>query len=441
MNTEIIKFLKSIGGKMLLFSLLVFLSAILNLASSPNPTTIITLAFSIILIFVSIFSYKNNSKSGAADKTRNAELEAVIQNVKDGVIIYDTNFRILDLNAAAEEIFKISKEEVLGVQIQPEKAQNQHFRIFVETIFPSLASSINTISDSGWPKVVDITFEDPHLELRTYLNQVTDDAQNVIGFIKTVSNDTRENTILKSKGEFLTVAAHQLRTPLTAISWTFESIKNFLSDDNTTKNKEDLKKLTDEGWGLSKRSLKIIDDLLNAAKIEEGRFGFNFEKINLVDFLKSIKNSAEVIADEYGVKILFSSGAENYEVYADPTKLGMAVTNILDNAIKYNVKGGNIDILIEPDTDTRFVRVSIADTGIGIPKENLPKIFQKFYRSENAQHVEPNGSGLGMYITKNIIESHGGKVFLESQVGRGTTFWFTLPTDKSLWRDTAIGNK
>ncbi|MCL4399872.1 PAS domain-containing protein, partial [Patescibacteria group bacterium] len=247
MNTEIIKFLKSIGGKILLFSLLVFLSAILNLASSPNPTTIITLAFSIILIFVSIFSYKNNSKSGAADKTRNAELEAVIQNVKDGVIIYDTNFRILDLNAAAEEIFKISKEEVLGVQIQPEKAQNQHFRIFVETIFPSLASSINTISDSGWPKVVDITFEDPHLELRTYLNQVTDDVQNVIGFIKTVSNDTRENTILKSKGEFLTVAAHQLRTPLTAISWTFESIKNFLSDDNTTKNKEDLKKLTDEG--------------------------------------------------------------------------------------------------------------------------------------------------------------------------------------------------
>ncbi len=434
------------GSKKPIFLLASLLALIIaNILFVSGPVIFIDSILFLIIFLYLLSDYKTVSKISFENKARNLELESVIQNVKDGIIVYDTNFRVLDLNKSAEGIFGISKEEVVGTEVRPDMVKSPHLRVFIQTVFPSLATSINTISDSGWPKVVDITFEDPHLELRTVLNQIPDESGQIIGFLKIVSNNTRESTILESKSEFLTVSAHQLRTPITAMSWTFESLKSYLPDDGLLKNKEEVSKLVSEGWGLSKRSLKIIDDLLNAAKIEEGKFGFNFEETNIVDMLKKIKQAAEVIAEEYNVRISISSSSEKYDVFTDTEKLSMAVTNIIDNAIKYNVKGGTIDILVEPESsDARYVRVSISDTGIGIPKENLPKMFQKFYRSENAERAEPNGSGLGMYITKNIIEAHGGKISVESQVGRGTTFWFTLPTDRSLWpkngNSTTIGN-
>ncbi len=418
---------KQEGDKKPLFLLGLFVViAIVNIAFVPGIITVAELLVLLFIFLTLLASYRNLLRASFQNKAKNLELESVIENIKDGVVVYDTNFRILDLNKATEEIFNISKEEVLGVHVQPGMTASPRLRTFVETIFPSLASSINTVSDTGWPKVVDLTFEDPHLEIRTSLNQIADQSGKVVAFLKIISNNTRENTILESKSEFLTVSAHQLRTPLTAINWTFESLKSSLSKAGE-KTDPTITNLVDEGWGLAKRSLKIIEDLLSAAKIEEGKFGFNFVETDLMELLKTIRQSAEVVAKEYGITVNLS-GSGTFIVRADPERLGMAVTNILDNAIKYNAKGGSVDMLVEPEpTDRTFVRCSISDTGIGIPKENLPKIFQKFYRSENAQRVEPNGSVLGMYITKNIIESHGGTIHVESQIGRGTTFWFTLP--------------
>jgi signal transduction histidine kinase len=117
---------------------------------------------------------------------------------------------------------------------------------------------------------------------------------------------------------------------------------------------------------------------------------------------------------------------------ADEEKLTMAITNIIENAIKYNYENGLVNITLEIDPYLKnSARLSIADTGIGIPKESLPKIFSKFYRAENAQKLEPNGSGLGLYITKNIIEKHGGKIHIESQEKRGTTFIINIPINIS----------
>lgn len=419
---------KQSGDRKPLFLLALFVvAAIVNIAFVPGAITVAESAIFLIILLVLLSSYRDISRASFQNKAKNLELESVIENIKDGIVVYDTNFRVLDLNKAAEKIFNISKEEVLGVQMQPSMSSSPRLRVFVETIFPSLASSINTISDAGWPKIVDLAFEDPHLEIRTSLNQVFGRDGSVVAFLKIVSNNTRENTILESKSEFLTVSAHQLRTPLTALNWTFESLQSSLAKEGN-KVDDETKNLVNEGWGLAKRSLKIIEDLLSAAKIEEGKYGFNFTKTDLGGLLASIKQSADVIAGEYGVAVNLDAPAGKFMVRADAEGLGIAATNIIDNAIKYNTKGGSVDILAEPEpTDPAFVRVSISDTGIGIPKENLSHIFQKFYRSENAQRVEPNGSGLGMYITKNIIEAHGGKIHVESQVDRGTTFWFTLP--------------
>ena len=112
----------------------------------------------------------------------------------------------------------------------------------------------------------------------------------------------------------------------------------------------------------------------------------------------------------------------------------MAVNNIIDNAIKYNVKNGQVRIKLEALDKSPYVQISISDTGVGISKENIDNMFKKFFRGDNVVRIETEGSGLGMYIAKNIILRHGGAIRVESELNRGTTFYFTLPTDPSLIR-------
>ena len=119
-------------------------------------------------------------------------------------------------------------------------------------------------------------------------------------------------------------------------------------------------------------------------------------------------------------------------VPADPEKLGIVVTNLLDNAIKYNVPNGQVVVRAEKLPDRPYVQISIKDTGMGIPKEDIGKLFTKFFRSGNMMHKATTGSGLGLYIVKNIIRRHGGEIWVESELDRGTTFYFTLPTDSAL---------
>ena len=116
----------------------------------------------------------------------------------------------------------------------------------------------------------------------------------------------------------------------------------------------------------------------------------------------------------------------------DPQKLGVAISNLIDNAVKYNVQNGEVIIGIERLKDKPYVQISVKDTGLGISPEAMSNLFTKFFRAENAVKSVPDGIGLGLYIAKNIIQRHGGEIRAESQVNRGTTFYFTLPTDPKL---------
>jgi len=245
--------------------------------------------------------------------------------------------------------------------------------------------------------------------------------------MKIIHDETREKNILESKSEFISVAAHQLRTPLTAIKWTLEHIINNTSD-------EVLKKVAEEGHEVSQRTLKIVDDLLDASKMEQGRFGFNFQTIILGDFLGQVIEQLGSVSKELGIKINLQEAGEALSVRADPDRLGAAFFNIIDNAIRYNTEGGSVSVNYDRSESGSQVIVKISDTGVGIPQKELTRLFSKFYRGSNVSNLHPNGSGLGLYITKNIIEASGGKIRVESEQHRGTTFYITLPLveDKGL---------
>ncbi len=350
--------------------------------------------------------------------------------MRDGLLVYDTDFRILSVNRAAEEIFNLKAGEVLNKNIEPGLVSNPRLRALAQVIFPSLAPTMSPISESGWPQITEITLEDPHLEIKTSLNRIVNDKGEVVGFLRMVTDLTREKNIVQSKTEFVSVAAHQLRTPLTALNWSLENLnKMFGEKDLNIKAAADLAK---ESWGLAERSLKIVNDLLNAARIEEGRFGFNFEEVDLSEFIGKIVKQAEPIAKQYSIKIKTVSDGKKYVVRIDRELLGIAISNLLDNGIKYNTKNGEVVVTIGADPNPDFVRVKVEDTGVGIPKEDLAKIFERFYRGTNIAQIDPNGSGLGLYVAKNIVGRLGGKIGVESQVGRGTTLLFTLPLNFKL---------
>ncbi|MDO8504363.1 MAG: ATP-binding protein [Candidatus Liptonbacteria bacterium] len=379
----------------------------------------------IFLTFFSIFAAVAKSQSLSLERN---QFKSIMVTMEDSLIAYDQNFVLLFFNPAAERLFKISAKEFLGSKITPKLAENSDYRRLAQVIFPSLAPSMVSRSSAGkYPQVVDLSFDNPYMELRTVTSPVIDDGGNPIGFMKIVRNRTHEASLAKEKDEFVTLASHQLRTPLTHIIWALEALNKEESLSPETK------ELTQNAFGAAIQLRTIVEDLLNISRIEEGRFGYAFEKIDTSAFLEGLLKPAAENAKNLGIKIYFNRPEEALpELMIDPKKLSMVFTNLVDNAINYNVKNGEIIVSVKKSQEGPYVEVSVKDTGIGIPPEEVKKLFTKFFRASNAIKSVAGGSGLGLYIAQNIIRAHGGGMSVESELGRGSTFSFTLPTDPTL---------
>lgn len=356
------------------------------------------------------------------------QMKSIIFNLQDGIMAYDTDFKILVFNRSAENILGIKAEEVIGKIFSLDYVSKLKLRILMQSMFPSLAATSVDRSETGSNiQVVDISFENPELELRVTTVRIVDPASKLLGFVKIIHDRTRQAAMLKSKSAFITVAAHQLRTPVNALLWTMETLKKekALSSESAL--------FVDNGFKAAEKLSKIVNDLLDVAKIEEGKFGYKFAEVDIVGLVQNLLGEASSIASEYGVNLFFQKpSAETFVMMADQEKLALALNNAIDNAIKYNVKNGSVTIKIAQLPNSSFVEISIADTGIGIAPADLDKLFVKFFRGENVVKIQTEGSGLGLYITKNIIKRHGGDVRVLSELNRGTTLYFTLPLDPRL---------
>lgn len=386
----------------------------------------------VILIGVGIIVFIGSIKTARANlalRVARDELKGIVTALRDGVIAYDQNFKVLEFNPAAEQIFNFKASEVIGrsFSLDLKERGDPRFHSFLMVLFPALAPVIVRRSGPNEPvQVLDMSLTNPALELRVATSKLVSENGLTLGTVKVVRDRTRETELLRSKSEFITVASHQLRAPLTALSWAFES----LNDRSTAEERADLIKTATKA---TQNLHKVVDDLLDVAKIEEGRFGYQFQEINIIDFIENALRQAELVARQFGVRVYFDRPKEmEIKVRVDPQKLGTALSNLIDNGIKYNTQNGELIIKAERMAEKPYLKVSIHDTGIGVPADVMDKLFSKFFRSENAVRVATEGTGLGLYITKNIIERHGGEIWAESVLNRGTTFSFTLPLDFSL---------
>ena len=225
----------------------------------------------------------------------------------------------------------------------------------------------------------------------------------------------------RMKSEFVSIVSHQLRSPLSNMKWALEFLISGRADPVSEKQTEYLKILKEN----SARMTNLISDLLTVSRIETAKMLFKKTEFSLKDLIEEIVRVSIPFGQASNVKINFSAPTDLPDILSDFSQIRQAVENLLDNAIRYSQGRGEIDIKLAKMN--RGIYFEIKDSGVGIPKVDQKYIFQKFFRSENALKYQTQGSGLGLYIAKAIIEKAGGKIGFKSQEGKGSTFWFTLP--------------
>jgi two-component system sensor histidine kinase NblS len=385
------------------------------------------LAISIVVLF--ILNLKFVATTHEANMQR-GQVTTIINNLQDGIIAYNSDFTVLIFNKAAENIFDLKAEQIVGNTFTPDKIREPMYRLLVQVLFPALAPSVTRFTPLDvYPQEARLSFEEPLLELRVVTSRITGTKGDTLGFFKSVHDETRERALLKAKSDFITVAAHQLRTPLAAINWIFQGLKSggFGPLDETQK------EVIETGVKATNKLTKTVDDLLDVSRIEEGRFGYTFSEASAADVIEKTIEPYLASAAEHNVKLYFDKPKEAIAPFKmDATKISIALQNFLDNAIKYNVEGGEVTVKLERVEASPYVQISVRDTGVGIPKEEMDKLFTKFFRAQNILKYETEGTGLGLYIARNIIKRHGGTVRGESELNHGTTFFILLPTDESL---------
>ncbi len=231
--------------------------------------------------------------------------------------------------------------------------------------------------------------------------------------------DKKKNELEKIKSEFISVASHKMRSPLSAIKWYAESL---LAGD-VGKLTEDQGCFVKQIFLSNRRLINLIDDLLRVARVEGGKIEMKHELVNLDHVVRETLRKTK--GEMERKKIKFSYDGERAETNGDPDKLKQVFFNLIDNAVKYNSVGGKVRIEIKKDG--RNYLCAISDSGIGIPKTQQKDIFTKFFRAYNIVTMNTEGNGLSLYLVKAYIENHGGKIWVNSVPGKGSAFSFTLP--------------
>lgn len=337
---------------------------------------------------------------------------SIVRSLNDGLIMYDLDDAIVFFNPRAEELLWLTAKDVVGKRLSKSFAGDDAYRKNLYAIYglPQADYEDKEYVTEGPHRVVLLVTRIP----------VRDEAGTKIGTVQVLHDVTHEREVEQLKSHFLTIASHQMRTPLAGIKWALEALLKEPALTGAQKN------ILEETSRTNERLIRLTNDLLDASRIEEGQFGYNFESIDPATAAENVVSLFKADADRRGVKLVFvESGSALPRVSADREKIELAIGNLVDNAVRYTLSGGTITLSFRADEDA--LNLDVRDTGIGIPESDQPFIFNKFFRAKNALLRETEGSGLGLYIAKNIVEHHRGTIRFVSKENSGTTFTVRFP--------------
>lgn len=351
-----------------------------------------------------------------------------LKSIGDAVIATDTRGCVTFINPVAQSFTGWDLDDALGKSLaeligiiseeMPGFAKNLVTKVLREGIIMNLAN-YTFISRNGTATATDVC-----------VAPIIDDRENITGMVwafRDISErremEERLREVVEEKSNFVSMVSHELRTPLTAIKEGISIVTDGAAGEVNQEQREFL--------GIVERNVdrlgRLINDILDCQKLESGSVEFKMEKNNLNEILKEIQETMVLLMKEKGINFIVKLEENLPDVIFDKDKITQVLMNLVNNAVKFTDKGS---IIISTVKYKDFIRVSVEDTGIGIEKENMPKLFHKFEQLGGVKERKVEGTGLGLAISREIIIKHRGMIWAESEPGKGTIFYFSLPVKK-----------
>jgi len=343
------------------------------------------------------------------------ELETVFSSMVESVMAIDSNERIININSAAAKLFGTDKNSAKGKLIQ-EVLRNINLQEQIKEVVKSGVSMQDEIvhSDAAGRKF-----------LQTNIVSLRDRKAQILGVLLVLNDVTKMRQLESVRRDFVANVSHELRTPITSIQGYVETLLDGAIDD-----RDDALRFLETVLRQAERLTEIIDDLMALSRIEqEAEHGLiKLEKGQLCMVLDVAIETCEHRAEQKNITILMEC-PENLELEMNETLIEQALVNLLVNAIKYSQEGGYVHVQVSTveDDEQKFVRIDVVDNGSGIASHHLPRLFERFYRSDKARSRKEGGTGLGLAIVKHIVLAHNGSVDVTSELGKGSTFAIYLP--------------
>jgi len=336
------------------------------------------------------------------DKTR-----AVLASMAEGLIAVDQNCHVVMMNFAAEKLFKIRQEETLGKHLL-EVLRNRELHDLINEVLKTRKGSTREIKINTYDERI------------FWINVVPIDKENNLDAVAVMRDITELKRLEKMKSDFVSNVSHELKTPLTSISGFAETLLDgaYKSEENCRYFLRIIKQETD-------RMTRLINELLYLSRIEKPDFSIPKRPVNIASVVNKAVKLLQKNIDDKGHLLNLRLPENLGPVTGDEDSVLEIIINLLDNAIKYTPEGGNITVEIEDESD--FISISVADNGIGIAGDELERIFGRFYRVQGPGITSASGTGLGLAVVKHLVESLNGKISVESQLGKGSTFKVSLP--------------
>jgi two-component system, OmpR family, sensor histidine kinase NblS len=350
-----------------------------------------------------------------ARKLEKAKLETLVGTIADGAILIDSNLKIVLANANARRFFGWEDRILAGQDI-------------LELLPPSVSSALTkpieyVVAGDREGEEFRLAVDRPiPRNLRIVITTVLDrDKDNVRAIAMTIQDITREVELNEAKSQFISNVSHELRTPLFNIKSFIETLHDYGDELSENERKEFLDTANRE----TDRLTRLVNDVLDLSRLESAK-AYQFTGVELSQAIEQTLRTYQLNAKDKEIELMREIDPDLPLVLGNYDLLLQVLGNLVGNALKFTLPGGTVTLKAYPVEDGEVVRVEIADTGIGIDTEDCQSIFDRFFRVENRVHTL-EGTGLGLSIVRNIIEKHNSQVFIKSEVGKGSSFWFDLP--------------
>lgn len=359
---------------------------------------------------------KKLQEAQATTEGERRKLSSVLSHMTDGVIATDRKGRIILINEPALGMLNVSRETVLNKSI-------------VEVLGIEETHTFDLLISEQESLILDFSTNQKPYILRASNSIIQKETGFINGLITVLHDITEQEKIDEERREFVANVSHELRTPLTTMRSYLEALA-----EGAWKDDEIAPRFLDVTQTETERMIRLVNDLLQLSKMDSRDYHFYKKQIDFVEFFSRIIDRFELSKSQ---KVNFIRNLPNQEVLVslDTDKITQVLDNIISNAMKYSPEGGTITFTVDMDEAANQILISISDQGVGIPKSDINKIFERFYRVDKARTRMLGGTGLGLAIAKEMIQAHDGDIWASSEEGKGTTIYFTLPISQEEQED------